>query len=195
MAGPTHLDTGQFTTYLFFSFLPIIILNLIHVAVPTNPIAHPYLMTAILRETPWHLRGIRGPTHRPHCKSCKKLKKPIRHYMADNIPATKKLRWTYLVPIAIASSQVGCRVECFICCSCCQTPLLATVAHPVAFYATDNNSHIRFDSDLFAVGVNNHALYCMVNSPHLFKNLMLTKDTRQVCVFPASNYDWVTVSA
>ncbi len=89
--------------------------------------------------------------------------------------------WTYLVPVAIASFQVlGCPVKRFLCHSRCQTPLPVTVAHSVAFHATNNNSCIQFNLDLFAMGVDNHALYCMVNSPHLFKNLMLTKDTRQV---------------
>jgi hypothetical protein len=180
VAKPTHLDTGQFTTYLFFSFLPIIILILIHVAGPTNPVAHCYLMTGILRGTPWHLQGVGGLTLWLCCKSRKKLKKPIRHYTADNVPTTTKLIRTYLVPVAIASFQVGCCIKRFICRSRCQTPLPATVACPVTFHATNNNSHIQFDSDSFAMGVNNHALYCMVNSPHLFKNLTLTKDTRQI---------------
>ena len=140
-------------------------------------------MTVILLGTPWHLWGIGGLVHLSCCKSCKKLKKPIRHYMAENIPATTKLMWTYLVPVAIASFQVlGCPVKRFLCHSRCQTPLPVTVAHSVAFHATNNNSCIQFNLDLFAMGVDNHALYCMVNSPHLFENPTLTKDTRQVCV-------------
>ncbi len=31
-----------------------------------------------------------------------------------------------------------------------------------------------FDSDSFPIGVDNHALYCYVNSPHLLDNLVLS---------------------
>jgi hypothetical protein len=102
--------------------------------------------------------GDQGTNPSALLQELQEIEGPIRHYMAYNVPAMTKLMQTYLVPIAVASFQVGCRAEHFIRRSCCQTPLPATVAHLVAFLATTNNSHILFDLDLFAMGVHNHAL-------------------------------------
>jgi hypothetical protein len=94
---------------------------------------------------------------------------------------TTRLLWTYLVPAAITSFKVGCRVEGFLRCFSRTTPHPLPAIQPIALHTTDNKSGpIHFDLDSFAMGVDNHALYCMINSPHLFENLTLTGNTRQV---------------
>ena len=41
--------------------------------------------------------------------------------------------------------------------------------------AVHDVSTVQFDLDSFSIGVNCHASRCMANSPHLFKDLKLTK--------------------
>jgi hypothetical protein len=94
---------------------------------------------------------------------------------------TTRLLRTYLAPTAITSFKVGCCVEGFLRRFSRTTPHPLPAIRPIPLHATnDESGPIRFDSDSFAVGVNNHALYCMINSPHLFENLTLTGNTRQV---------------
>jgi hypothetical protein len=86
--GPT-LDTGQqIMTCLFLTFLPIIILGLLYCVIPANPTSCCYLMAAILRGTPWHLRGIKGNPRQPIRKRQKRYKKPISHCTTETIPVT-----------------------------------------------------------------------------------------------------------
>ncbi len=94
---------------------------------------------------------------------------------------TTRLLRTYLVPATTTLFKVGCRVEGFLCCFSHTTPHPLPAIQPITLHATNNESGpIHFDLDSFAVGVDNHALYCMINSPHLFENLTLTGNTRQV---------------
>ncbi len=94
---------------------------------------------------------------------------------------TTRLLRTYLVPAAITLFKVGCHVEGFLCRFSRTTPHPLPAIQPIALHATNNESGpICFDLDSFAVGVDNHASYCMINSPHLFENLTLTGNTRQV---------------
>jgi hypothetical protein len=170
-------------TYLFLTFLPIFILSLLYCAIPANPTSRRYLMALILWGTPWHLRGTKGAPHQSHCKCRKRYKKPISCCTTETILVTTRLLRTYLVPVAITSFKVGCHVKGFLCCSSRTTPHPLPAIQPIALHATNNESGpIHFDSDSFAVGVNNHALYCMINSPHLFENLTLTGNTQQVNV-------------
>jgi hypothetical protein len=39
---------------------------------------------------------------------------------------------------------------------------------------------VRFDSNSYPIGVDNHASTCMANAPHLFENLHLNKNNGQV---------------
>jgi hypothetical protein len=39
---------------------------------------------------------------------------------------------------------------------------------------------VRFDSDSYLIGVDNHASRCMANSPHLFEDLHLDNNKEQV---------------
>jgi hypothetical protein len=168
-------------TYLFLTFLPIFILSLLYCAIPANPTSHCYLMAVILRGTPWCLQGIKGAPHQSHCKCQKQYKKPISRCTTETIPVTTRLLRTYLVPAAITFFKVGCRVEGFLRRFSRTTPHPLPAIQPIALHSThDESGPIRFDSDSFAVGVNNHASYCMINSPHLFESLTLMGNTRQV---------------
>ncbi len=181
MAGPS-LDTGQqIMTYLFLTFLPIFILSLLYCAIPANPTSRRYLMVAILRGTPWRLRGTKGAPHQSHRKCQKQYKKPISHCTTETILVTTRLLQTYLVPTAITLFKVGCRVEGFLRRFSCTTPRPLPAIRPITLHATnDKSGPIRFDLDSFAVGVDNRASYCMINSPHLFENSTLMGNTRQV---------------
>jgi hypothetical protein len=82
----------------------------------------------------------------------------------------KAMLWAYLFALAIAYFRVGCRVESHLHCIF-GAPLWLT-----AFMSsTGNPDQVRFDSGSFPVHVDNHASYCMANSPHLFDNLVLSK--------------------
>jgi hypothetical protein len=42
------------------------------------------------------------------------------------------------------------------------------------------NNQVRFDLDSYPVGIDNPALRCMVNSPHLFEDLKLSNSKGEV---------------
>jgi hypothetical protein len=91
-----------------------------------------------------------------------------RHHQAT---MREKLR-AHLFALTIASLRAGCRVE----------SSLQNLHHPhhaqlTALQGTHGNpwsNQVRFDSDSFPIGVDNHALYCYVNSPHLLEDLVLS---------------------
>jgi hypothetical protein len=39
---------------------------------------------------------------------------------------------------------------------------------------------VRFDSDSFSIGIDNHVSRCMANAPHLFEDIQLTDDGGEV---------------
>jgi hypothetical protein len=78
--------------------------------------------------------------------------------------------WAHLSPLAIAYFRVGCCVELNL------HRIFSTPLHLTAFMSSAGNpDQVCFDSDSFTVRVNNHASYCMANSPHLFENLVLSE--------------------
>jgi hypothetical protein len=82
----------------------------------------------------------------------------------------KAMLWAHLFALAIAYFRVGCRVESHLHCIF-GAPLCLT-----AFMSSaENPDQVRFDSGSFPVRVDNHASYCMANSPHLFENLVLSE--------------------
>ena len=105
MAGTQELDTGQYITYLFLLYLPRIIGLLIQ-TVPKDE----YTLGIFGASSSWILRG----THRtvPR-KKIKRDKKPKVRMKFEGGKTTKQLR-TYLIPVAVATFQVGCRVEGFL---------------------------------------------------------------------------------
>ncbi len=84
----------------------------------------------------------------------------------------KKLGQTlraHLFAMAITSFRVGCCAKLHLHhifdVPLCLTALLSSSGDP---------GQVRFDSDSFPISVDNHASYCMANSPHLFKILALS---------------------
>jgi hypothetical protein len=83
----------------------------------------------------------------------------------------QKLR-AYLFALTIALFKDGCCVE-----SSLQSLCHPHHAWPTALQGTQGNprsNQVRFDSDSFPIGVVNHASCCMVNSPHMLENLVLS---------------------
>ncbi len=74
--------------------------------------------------------------------------------------------------LTIASLKAGCHVE----------GSLQNIRHPhhacfTALQGTHGNpwsNQVHFNSDSFPTGVDNHASYCYVNSPHLLDDLVLS---------------------
>jgi hypothetical protein len=171
MAGPSYFDTGQlshFITYLFLIYLPMFIIFICHYAIPKNPASRCFLIAMILRGTPWPPRGHRGPTFQRRRKV--KMKVRNRHCQAT---MRDKLR-AHLLALTIASLKVGCCVESSL--------LNLRHLHHAWFTAlqgTNGNpwsNQIRFDSDSFPIGVDNHPSYCYVKSPHLLDDLVLSNE-------------------
>jgi hypothetical protein len=82
-----------------------------------------------------------------------------------------KLR-AHLFALTIASLKAGCRVE-----SSLQNLRHLHHAWFTALQGTHGNpwsNQVHFDSDSFPIGVDNHASYCYVNSPHLLDDLVLS---------------------
>jgi hypothetical protein len=88
-----------------------------------------------------------------------------------------KLR-TYLVPITVSVLKVGCQVEGRL------REILAShrlrellfISQPIFTALPSAVVHTRavsFDSDSYPIGIDTHALRCMVNAPHLFEDLKL----------------------
>jgi hypothetical protein len=71
----------------------------------------------------------------------------------------------------MASLKIGCRVESSL--------RHLRQSHLFCFHALAGikggsiSSQVHFDSDSFPIRIDNHALYCMANSLHLFNNLIL----------------------
>jgi hypothetical protein len=162
VAGPIQLDTGPTTCLTYLLIIYFIIINLLHSVVPKDLKSHCLPMMTILRGTPRPPRGHRGTiVHqkhrqkvRPCCKGKTKLGQTLR---------------AHLFAMAITSFKVGCCVESqlhqIFDVPLCLTALLSSSGDP---------GQVRFNSDSFPMCVNNHASYCMANSPHLFKNLVLS---------------------
>ncbi len=157
-------------TYLFIQLLPMTIYMLCHLAYPTKNLA-----TTIHKTAPWRLKG--KPCVAQH-KRVKRYKKPIRK-LQDK--AKNQTLGTYLFPAAFAAFKVGCRVESFLqrfsgppiwdpTCLALQSESMLQAAPPP----------VRFDSDSYRIGVDNHSSRCMANSPHLFEDLHLDNDKGQV---------------
>ena len=87
----------------------------------------------------------------------------------------------YLFPALFNAFKVGCRLEVFL--RRFTGPPTWVHSH-LAFQSEATlqsaSPSVRFDSDSYPIGVDSHALKCMVNKAHLFKDLRLKKDKGQV---------------
>jgi hypothetical protein len=90
----------------------------------------------------------------------------------------KKKLPSYLVPALVAAFKVGCCVETKLrrfLCPIQRAPLFLALQR--AFL---DDPAVRFDSDSFSIGINNHASRCMANAPHLFEDLHLINNVGEV---------------
>ncbi len=153
MAGP--LDTGQeFATYLLFLLIPIMIYELVFLVIPKDPMLLRILAKTLVKTPAWCLRG-HPRVVRPKKTKC--FKKPRKKLEDQEIQDTriKKLP-SYLVPAFFAAIKVGCRIEAYLCKFMC--PLQRAPRFLALQSAFLNNPVVRFDSDSFSIGINNHAL-------------------------------------
>jgi hypothetical protein len=157
-------------TYLFLLLLPTTIYMLCLLAYPTKN-----LIATIQRTTHWRLEGKPCINQR---KRVKRYKTPIKR-MQDR--AESQMLQTYLLPAAFAAFRIGYRVEMFVqrftgppirdpTCLAHQSKAMLQLAPPL----------VRFNSDSYPIGVDNHASRCMANTPHLFKDLHLDNNKGQV---------------
>ena len=172
------LNTGQdIATYLQLHLIPIVLHHLIHLVLPEDPMSFHILAKTIVKTSASRLRGHPCDARPKRCKCFKKQKKKMVGIAIQDKTITNKLP-SYLVPALFAAFKVGCcvknKLRRFLC------PILwapwflalqgALLAHPA----------VRFDSDSFSIGIDNHASRCMANAPHLFKDLHLINNAGEV---------------
>jgi hypothetical protein len=154
--------------YLFIFLLPIIIIPLMHSIFPKDPKLLRFLKTTILCGTPWALRGHRGPIWRHR----RKVKMKVKNWNPETTTTTRHWLRAHLFALVMASLKVGCQVESSLRC--------LRQSHRFHLYALagikgdSTSGQVQFDSDSFPIRINNHASYCMANSPHLFDDLILS---------------------
>ncbi len=137
---------------------------------------------------PGEAMALAAPGRQVHAipKRLRKKRKPsVRFWMGAKNDSKDKLQ-TYLVPLTVSLLKVGCRIESSLChcwlreilAYCCLRELPSKASSTYSLHASAVEgvaAMIRFDSDSFPIGVDCHASQCMANTPHLFKDLKLTK--------------------
>jgi hypothetical protein len=88
-----------------------------------------------------------------------------------------KLR-TYLVPNTVFMFRVGCLLKGWLRESLSshrlmELPYVSRPTFTAMLSTVDRTRAIRFDFDSYPIGIGTHTLRCMVNAPHLFKDLKL----------------------
>jgi len=113
-------------------------------------------------------RGHRGPIWR----HCRKVKKKVKNRSPEATTMTRHWLRAHIFALTMASLKVGCHVKSSLrCLYRSHRPHL----HALAGIKGDSTSRqVHFDSDSFPICIDNHALYCMANSPHLFDDLILS---------------------
>jgi len=97
------------------------------------------------------------------------------------------MRWhNYLFAALWLTFQVGCCVEAMLRTAIKWVHALRWPAPHKLRLALQANRHpalandVRFDSNSFAIGVDNHASHCMGNDKRLFDNLILARTSQRV---------------
>ena len=169
MAGP--IDTGQqIATYLFFHIIPIIIYHLSFHVVPEDPTSLRILTKKLAKTSVWRLRGHPCGIRPKNIKDFKKPKKKLISEIKDTTTIKQKLP-AYLVSALFAALKVGCRIKAKL------RRFLRPFQQAPRFF---DDPAVRFDSDSFSIGMDNHASRCMATAPHLFEDLHLTNNAGEV---------------
>jgi hypothetical protein len=153
MAGP--LDTGQqIATYLLLHIIPLLLHHLGYLALPKDSKSFHILAKTIAETSAWQLRGHPRNACPKTFKCFKKLKKKLVSKAAHAKTITQKLP-SYLVLALFAAFKVGCRVEFKL------RRFLRPIQRVPRFLtlqsASLSNPTVRFDLDLFEIGIDNHA--------------------------------------
>jgi hypothetical protein len=95
----------------------------------------------------------------------------VNNWNSATTTMTRHWLRAHLFALMIASLKIGCQVELSLR-HLHQSHLFCF--HALACIKGDSiSSQVHFDSDSFPIRVDNHASYCMANSPHLFNDLIL----------------------
>lgn len=200
MAIANEGDTFNVATYLLIFLTPLIIFYLTSYVTRLSPIDRRLLAKHLLTPSPPGLRGRsrrlpprprgRGPRNRPLRTRDKHHVVSVRRFVQRE---NQKFHWkTYLFVLLWTSFRVGCCIEASLRAvlkwlhSGSALQWLHSFRRPrnsmrVALQASDTRANdVRFDSDSFAVGVDNHASRCMGNDKRLFENLVLARTAQRV---------------
>ena len=175
MAVP-YFDTGQIYTYLFLLLLPLSIGCLLHFFAPRDPAESALLLKILTRDLAIPRFPFQG---RSRPRNWKKRKiRPVSAWKTGDDANNPKAK-TYLWALALTAFKVGCCVEYAVHLLLKQRRGLPRVtkhqAIRLAFQADggsqQRSTFVRFDSNSFPVGVDNHTSRCLANNARLFKNL------------------------
>ena len=144
------------------------------------------MLPMILREL-WHLHFVvRDTSLLRHLQAIRSYPPPRK----KKKPKWSRKRVTRLSPLTMFAAawfiyKMGCQVEIF----CHQTRrMLINLCGPSRRHqdfaaqakTASGANDVHFDSDSYMIGVDNHASRCMANSPHLFTDLQLIPQGKQV---------------
>jgi hypothetical protein len=174
MAGPT-MHLGHQVAYLQIFIIPYLLQFLLQDAYPTDPILCRATYNAFVRGSPWRW-PLRGRTTHSVPKHLCGRKKPSLHLQTES--TNNAILRTYLVTIAVSVFKAGCCVEGRLRELLTSHHLRKLPSFPqptfTALPSTINCTRtIQFDSNSYPIGMDTHALRCMVNAPHLFEDLKL----------------------
>jgi hypothetical protein len=174
MTGPT-MHIGHQVTYLQIVIMPYLLQCLFRAAYPTDPILCKTTYNIFICKSKWQwpTRGRR--THSIPKRLCRKKKPSVR--LQTELTTKAKLR-TYLVSVTVSAFKVGCCVEGWLrelLASHCprELPSFPGPNFTALLSMVECTRAINFDSNSYPIRIDTHAMRCMVNAPHLFKDLKL----------------------
>jgi hypothetical protein len=96
----------------------------------------------------------------------------INNWSSATTRTTRHWLRAHFFALTMASLKIGCQVKSSL--------RHLRQSHLFCFHALAGikgdliSSQVHFNSDSFLIRIDNHALYCMANSPHLFDDLILS---------------------
>ena len=176
MAGP--LDTGQLLlTYLFF--LPSLfswLISELHLAIG---------MLCSLHRL-WHSVRFHAYHHPIKHRKKKSFVRPPPKF----IKPQEMARTYFIMALAVSLFKVGCRVESLLShkfrfrvpfCNPARGPLSQRTAYQAHSTASSSSPlEVRFDTDSFKIGIDNHCSVTMVKSKDYFEDLVLDEQGERV---------------
>ncbi len=141
----------------------------------TDPVLHKTTYNIFVQKSPWRW-PLRGRSTHSIPKCLRRRKKPSMHLQMES--TNNAILRTYLVPIVVSVLKAGCRMEgrlrklltshCLRKLPSFPQPTFTTLSSKI-----DCTRTVQFDSNSYPIGIDTHALCCMVNAPHLFEDLKL----------------------